>query len=124
MPMFLNSTLVKFMVIVSVGRSPPLETDQPLTSVLLSASWMYGSGWLVSVLQKSILTSLPSAAGPIPREARIMLGEALSVSLVTTISLTEGVLPSRSEGLLLALLMPRPTPHWKLLTWIHFSWPV
>src|SRR5579884_4492253 len=116
MPVVLNSTLVKLSVTVSLGRSPPLLTDQPLVSVLVSVSWRYGSGWLVSVLQKSILTVLPSAPGPRPSEARIRLAEALSLSLLTTTSLTEGVEPSRSDALLEALLIPRPTPHWKLFT--------
>src|SRR5215469_6475578 len=99
MAVFLNSTLVKFKVTDSVGRSPPLLADQPLTRQLVNVSCKYGSGWLVSVLQKSRLTVLPSSAGFRPSEARSKLGEAPSVSLVTVISLTEGVLPSRSAPL-------------------------
>jgi len=46
----------------------------------------------------------------------------MSVALVTTISETDGALDSRSAEAPVGLEMPRPTPHWKLLTSTHFSW--
>ena len=45
------------------------------------------------------------------------------MALVTTISLTEGADDSRSAEPPVGLEMPRPTPHWKLFSSIHFSCP-
>src|ERR1700687_2675592 len=76
MPIGTNVTLVKLIVSDSAGASPPLLIDQPLTREFSSSSCRYGSGWVVSVLQKSIFTSLPSPAGGRPNDARIRFDEA------------------------------------------------
>src|SRR5947209_19299756 len=80
---------------------------------------MYISRLPLSVLQNSIVQSTPS-----PWYASLSsLVEEMSVALVTTISLTEGAEDSRSAEAPVGLLMPRPTPHWKLLHSIQPSCP-
>src|SRR5215469_16703957 len=49
-------------------------------------------------------------------------GDAESILLVTTISLIDGIELSRLAWPLVAEPMPRPTPHWKDVSSIHFWW--
>src|SRR6185312_16794297 len=50
--------------------------------------------------------------------------EVLSIVLVIVISETDGALASLSLDPPVGLLIPRPTPHWKLLSWMSPAYPL
>src|SRR5579883_2226909 len=87
--------------------------------VFSSSNDRYFTSSFLSVLQKSSVTFFPSPASA----SCSRLTEEESSPLVTVISLTEGAELSRSPLAPVGEEMPRPTPHWKLLTSIQCSCP-
>ena len=77
--------------------------------------------WPLVVVVNAIFTVVLSSPAT---ESVHRPGDEASIALVTTTSLIEGIELSRLVWPLMAEPMPRPTPHWKEESSIHFSKPV
>src|SRR6266540_648486 len=73
----------------------------------------------LSVVQKWMVASRPTPLSASCRNAKL----ALSIDLVTVISLIDGADASRLAARPTGDPIPRPTPHWKLFTSTQSVWP-